>query len=182
MAIAIGMLNRKITRQLVMPISQPPSSGPMTVEMLLHAVHVPMAAPRSSPEKVEVITASDAGVSRAPAMPWIPRKMMSVVTSGAAAHSADASPKSVTPSVNIRTSPKMSPSEPPRRISEPSVSRYASTTHCCEASPPPRSRWIAGSATFTTVMSMNAIDDPRIVAMSAKRLARGEREASTPRS
>jgi hypothetical protein len=31
-------------------------------------------------------------------------------------------------------------------------------------------------------MSMNAIDDPRIVAMSANRLARGEREASTLRS
>ena len=75
------------------PISQPPSSGPTTVEMPLHAVHVPIAAPRSSPEKVEVMTASDAGVSSAPATPWMARKTISVVDVGATAHSADASPK-----------------------------------------------------------------------------------------
>ena len=114
---------RKMSRQLEMPMSQPPSSGPMTKEMPLHAVHVPIAAPRSGPENVDVITASDAGVRSAPAMPWTPRKTMSVVASGAAAQSTDATPKLATPSVNIRTSPKMSPSEPPTRMSEPSVSR-----------------------------------------------------------
>ncbi len=137
-ASAIGTLMRKIARQLERPISQPPSSGPTTVEIALHAVHVPIAAPRSWPENVVVRTASDDGVSSAPAIPWMPRKTISVVESGASAHRSDASPKSPTPSVNIRTSPKMSPSEPPTRISEPSVRRYASTTHCWAASPPPR--------------------------------------------
>ena len=56
----------------------------------------------------------------------------------------------------------MSPSEPPTRMSEPSVSRYASTIHCWAARPPPRSRWIGGSATLTTEPSMNTIDEPRI--------------------
>ena len=44
---------------------------------------------------------------------------------GASAHSTETTPKPATPSENIRRSPKMSPSEPPTRISEPSVSRYA---------------------------------------------------------
>ena len=91
-AAAIGTLMRKMSRQLETPMSQPPSSGPMTKEMPLHAVHVPIAAPRSGPENVDVITASDAGVRSAPAMPWMPRKTMSVVAFGAAAQSTDATP------------------------------------------------------------------------------------------
>src|ERR687885_730970 len=63
-----------------------------------------------------------------------------------------------------------SPSEPPTRISDPSVSRYASTTHCCSARPPPRSRRIAGSATLTTVESTNTIVDPRMAATRTRRL------------
>ena len=59
--------------------------------MPLHAVHVPIAAPRSAPENVEVISASDAGVSSAPAMPCKPRKTISVSTFGATAQSTDAS-------------------------------------------------------------------------------------------
>ena len=122
-AIAIGTFRKKMTRQLETPISQPPSSGPMTVEMPLHAVHVPIAAPRSAPENVDVITASDAGVRSAPAIPCRPRKTISVSTFGATAQSTDARPNQATPSRKTRTSPKMSPSEPPTRISDPSVSR-----------------------------------------------------------
>src|SRR5438067_7391064 len=72
--IAIGTFRKKITRQLEISISQPPSSGPTTVEMPLQAVQVPIAAPRSVPENVDVITASDAGVRSAPARPCKPRK------------------------------------------------------------------------------------------------------------
>ena len=63
----------------------------------------------------------------------------------------------------------MSPSDPPIRISEPSVSRYAFATHCCACRPPPRSCSIAGSATLTTVPSMVAIPEPRIAATSVIR-------------
>src|SRR5438046_10675682 len=60
--------------------------------------------------------------------------------------------------------------DPPRRISAPRVSRYASTTHCCSASPPPRSFWIDGSATLTTVESTKTIVDPRMHAARISRL------------
>jgi hypothetical protein len=168
-AATIGRLSRKITRQLEMPINQPPSSGPKTVEMPLHAVHVPIAAPRSVPANVFVMTARDAGVRSAPAIPWRPRQTIRTFAVGASAQRSEATPKPVTPSRNMRTGPKMSPRDPPTRMSEPSVSRYASMTHCCAASPPPRSRWIDGSATFTAVASMKTIDEPSIVAISVNR-------------
>src|SRR4029453_11310953 len=63
----------------------------------------------------------------------------------------------------------MSPSEPPTRISEPSTSRYALETHCCAGRPPPRSRWIAGSATLTIVPSIVATAEPRMAATSVSR-------------
>src|SRR5919199_6218636 len=66
----------------------------------------------------------------------------------------------------------MSPSGPPMRISEPSASRYAFVTHCCAGSPPPRSRSIAGSATFTIVPSIMATPDPRMAAASVMRWTR----------
>src|SRR5204862_1210527 len=101
-AAAIGTLMRKIMRQLETSISQPPRRGPITVAIPLQAVHVPIAAPRSAPEKVAVSTAREAGVSSAPATPWTARKAMSEVESGAAAQSAEATPNAATPSVNIR--------------------------------------------------------------------------------
>ena len=39
-------------------------------------------------------------------------------------------------------------------------------THCWPASPPPKSRWIVGSATLTTVPSSTAIPDPMMHAAS----------------
>src|SRR5215467_3300892 len=74
----------------------------------------------------------------------------------------------------------MSPSEPPTRMSDPSVSRYASTTHCCVASPPPRSAWIDGSATLTTEPSMKAIDEPRMLATSVQRATHELTEGAAP--
>ena len=41
--------------------SQPPTSGPITNATPVHAVHVPIAAPRSSPLNVVAITARPAG-------------------------------------------------------------------------------------------------------------------------
>src|SRR3954451_11849275 len=101
-ATATGTLIKKMIRHVARPISQPPRSGPTTVEMPLHAVHVPIAAPRSGPLKDVVITASDAGVSSAPAIPWIPRKTMSSVIVGATAQRTDATPNDAAPIVNIR--------------------------------------------------------------------------------
>src|SRR5580704_7423904 len=91
---------------------------------------------------------------------------------GATAAANDATPKNETPSAKILRSPNRSPSEPPTRISEPSVNRYPLTTHCCAASPPPSARWIVGSATFTTVPSSITIPEPRMHAISVRRLVR----------
>src|ERR1700733_11023010 len=82
----------------------------------------------------------------------------------AAPHHADAAAKTQTPNRNIRRRPNVSPSEPPTRISEPSNSKYASTTHCKSVTVAPKLVCKAGSATFTTVLSMNAMLEPSIVA------------------
>jgi hypothetical protein len=79
-------------------------------------------------------------------------------------------PKRTMPRRNSRRAPNRSPSDPPTRSSEPSVSRYASTTHCWSASPPPRSSWIAGSATLTTLPSTKTMLEPRMHAIRTSRL------------
>ena len=118
-----GRLIRNSQRQEAIARSSPPASGPITLAIAPNAVHVPIAAPRSSSSKVATITASELGVSSAPATPWSARAAISTPIEGASAHSSEAAPKPATPSVKMRRSPKMSPSEPPIRISEPSVSR-----------------------------------------------------------
>jgi hypothetical protein len=79
---------------------------------------------------VATITASELGVNNAPAIPCKARNATSSPIEGATAHNKDATPNPPTPSANTRRSPKMSPSDPPSRINEPSVSRYALLTHC----------------------------------------------------
>ena len=113
----------KIQRHETNSISAPPPSGPSTNAMPVHAVHEPIAAPRSSPGKMAVISARLEGTSSAPAAPCSARATISGTASGATAHSADVAPKPISPPTNTRRRPRMSPSEPPTRISEPSVSR-----------------------------------------------------------
>src|SRR5882672_11406188 len=60
----------------------------------------------------------------------------------------------------------MSPSDPPASMTEVSSSAYASTTHCICVIVAPRLACNAGSARLTTVPSMNARLDPRMVAAS----------------
>src|SRR3954447_706771 len=61
--------------------------------------------------------------------------------------------KTTTPDRNIRRRPKMSPSRPPVTSSTAKLSVYAFTVHSSDESDALRSRWIDGSATFTTVLS-----------------------------
>jgi hypothetical protein len=119
----IGTLMAKIQRQEAVSTSWPPISGPSTVPMPPHAVQAPTARPRSSGGKADTITARAAGVSSAPATPWNARPATSTSIVGASAHSTEVTPKAATPRANTRRSPKMSPSEPPIRSSEPSVRR-----------------------------------------------------------
>src|SRR3954449_12931997 len=105
---------------------------------------------------------------------------MSAGAFGAIAHSSEAPAKLATPIAKTRDSPKMSPSDPPTRMSDPSVSRYALTTHCWVASPPPSSCWIEGSATLTTEPSTKAIDEPRMLATSVQRATAGSSGGAAP--
>ncbi len=104
-AAAIGTLRMKITRQLEASTSQPPTVGPITNEIPLHAVHWPIAAPRAGPENVAVSTASEAGTRSAPATPCRPRKTMSAGASGAIAQRTEANAKLATPKPKMRNSP-----------------------------------------------------------------------------
>ena len=122
-AAARGMLIRKISRQEPIGSSSPPTSGPSTPAIAPHAVQLPIAPPRSDSGNVFTITASELGTSSAPAMPCTIRATTSTPIDGAIAHASDATPKPATPIANTRRSPYRSPSEPPTRISEPSVSR-----------------------------------------------------------
>ncbi len=75
----------------------------------------------------------------------------------ASAHSSEATVKIAMPMTKIRRRPKRSASEPPVSSIAASVSAYASITHCRSAKSALRSRSIAGSATFTIVMSSSSM-------------------------
>ena len=119
----IGTLIAKIQRHEALSTSCPPISGPSTVPIPLQAVHAPIARPRSSGGNVAAITASAAGVSTAPQTPWSARETTSSSIVGARAQNTEVTPKPITPSSKTRRAPKMSPSEPPTRISDASVTR-----------------------------------------------------------
>ncbi|MGX1254689.1 hypothetical protein RKD48_007200 [Streptomyces ambofaciens] len=66
--------------------------------------------------------ASDPGVSSAPPTPCSARAAMSVVVSGAMAHSREATANHPRPRTKMRRRPNRSPREPPSRMSPARVS------------------------------------------------------------
>ena len=118
-----GTFSAKIHRHEPESTIWPPTSGPITTPIAPQAVQAPTALARSSSGNTVTITASAAGVSIAPATPWSARASTSSSIVGASAQRTDATPKPATPSENTLRSPKMSPSEPPMRMSEASVTR-----------------------------------------------------------
>ena len=119
----IGMLIAKIQRHDAVSTSWPPISGPSTVPIPPQAVQAPTALPRSSGGNTATITASAAGVRSAPETPCSARATTSISIVGASAHSSEVTPNPATPTTNMRRSPNRSPSEPPIRSSELSVTR-----------------------------------------------------------
>jgi hypothetical protein len=81
----------------------------------------------------------------------------------------EAAAKIPTPSRNIERRPNKSPREPPTRIKAPKNNPYDSTTHCTPTTVACRFAWSDGKATLTTVLSMNAMLEPRIVAARIQR-------------
>src|SRR6266480_5142797 len=76
----------------------------------------------------------------------------------------EAAAKIPTPTKNIDRRPNKSPREPPTRIKAPSNNPYDSTTHCTPTTVAWSFDWIDGRAIFTTVLSMKAMLEPRMVA------------------
>src|ERR1700719_3867780 len=83
----------------------------------------------------------------------------------------EAAAKIPTPHRNINRRPNKSPREPPTRIKAPKNNPYDSTTHCTPTTVAWRLVWSAGRATLTTVLSIKAILEPRIVAARPQRPA-----------
>ncbi len=62
------------------------------------------------------------GTMIAAPMPWMARKAISVLASGATAQAIDATTKSTMPAMKVLRRPKRSPAAPPTRINADSVS------------------------------------------------------------
>src|SRR5262249_1812393 len=69
---------------------------------------------------------------------------------------------------NIIRRPRESPSAPPTKIRAERNSPYDSITHCKSTTVAPRLDCSAGRATLTTVLSINAMLEPRMVAVSTQ--------------
>src|SRR4051794_23529088 len=80
------------------------------------------------------------------------------------------SAKTMTPKRNIVRRPKMSPRRPPVTSSTAKVSVYALTVHSSDEIDACRSRWIEGSATFTTVLSSMIMNSAKHMAASVHHL------------
>src|SRR5450755_1360539 len=85
--------------------------------------------------------------------PWMKRATISTSWLGDRPHSTEAAVNSVTPKRNTRLRPIRSPSRPASSRKLPNVTRKALMTQVRLPWVKWRSRWIAGSATFTIVVS-----------------------------
>ena len=161
---------KKIARQLTSSVRKPPTTGPIASASALTPAQVPIAVPRCSGGNAWVMIDSVAGIMKAAPMPWTARKATSQVSFGAKPMIRLDTPNTTTPNRNIRRRPKMSPSRPPVTRSTASVRVYAFTVHSSEASDACRSRWIDGSATFTTVLSSISMNRAKHIAASVHHL------------
>ncbi len=173
-------LTRKTSRHDRVSTKIPPISGPASMATVVAPVQMPIARACAGPRNVEVMRASELGTSRAPATPCTARAAMRNSAVGAAAIATEATPKPTRPMRSTTTRPRTSLRDPATRMNAPSVTRYASTTHCCVESPPPSSRAMAGRATLTTVPSRNDTKDARTAIVSTTRCSRVIGSATCP--
>jgi hypothetical protein len=131
----------------------PPSSGPIASAIAETPAQMPIAVPRSRTAKVAEMIESVAGIISAAPMPCTERAAISSVALPARPQKSDERVKMARPMTKIRRRPSRSPSLPPVSSSEAKVRAYAATVHSSSEVEIPRSALIAGSATFTTVLS-----------------------------
>ena len=114
---------RKIHRHDAASTSQPPRNGPTAEATPLRPDQAPMARARSCGRKLASRMARLPGVSSAPPTPCTMRAATSRGALGATAHSSEAAANTTMPSWKMRLRPNRSPSDPPSRISDDTVSR-----------------------------------------------------------
>ncbi len=87
----------KIHRQFSASTSTPPSSGPITNAVPVHAVQVPMARACAAPENRELISARELGTRNAAPTPCRHRAATSTQPVGANAHSSEETANTTVP-------------------------------------------------------------------------------------
>ncbi len=87
----IGMLTKKIQRQLRPLVSTPPSTGPTATATPVVAPKAPKAMPRSRPLKAVASRARAVANIAAPPMPWKARAIERKSTSWASPHATEPS-------------------------------------------------------------------------------------------
>src|SRR4051794_26353852 len=117
-----------------------------------------------------------------PPRPWTKRAAASQPEVGATAQATEAAENAAMPQSSTRRRPTRSPMRPASSSRPPNPIRYASTTHDRPSVEKPRSRWMLGSATATTVSSTIAISVATHTTASASRRPRGIWETSMLRS
>ena len=163
---AIGTLMRKIDCQETFSTRKPPTTGPIASATALIPAHVPIALPRSSGGKAFVMIERVAGIMNAAPTPCAARPATSHASVCENAMNRLEAPKTATPTRNQRRRPKTSPIRPPVTSRTANVSVYAFTVHSRFAVEASRSRWIDGSATFTTVLSSITMNSAKHIAPS----------------
>ena len=120
---------------------------------------IAFACSRGSGNIVTIMPSTQADVI-APPMPWMKRAPTSIPWLWAAPHSSEATLKSTRPAMKMSLRPMMSPRRPASSSKPPKAIMYALTTQARLDCENPRSSWIDGSATFTTVASRTIMSMP----------------------
>ena len=118
-----------------------------------------MACSRGSGNIVTITPSTTADVIAPPA-PWRNRAATSHACDCARPHSSDAPLNTTSPARKIVRREMRSPIRPASISRPPNAIRYALTTQARSELEYPRSSWIDGSATFTTVTSSTIISIP----------------------
>ena len=155
----IGTLMKKIHSHDRYSVRMPPASRPTAAPPTAIAAQTARALARSAPSRKVVVTIDRAaGDTIAPPRPWRARATISHSEEGASPFSSEAPVKTTTPATNSRRRPMKSAARPPSSRKPPKASVYAFTTHWRELAEKPRSSWIDGRATLTTVPSRTTMN------------------------
>jgi hypothetical protein len=160
-AMPMGRLMKKIQCQLTASVMMPPSRRPIEPppEAMKPKTPIAFACSLGSGNMVTIMPRITAEVS-APPTPWMKRAAINHVPLWATPQSSEAAVNNARPARKTRRWPSRSPMRPASRSSPPNAIRYPLTTHARLLWEKPRSSWIVGRATLTTVPSTTIISMP----------------------